>query len=127
MDLDQYKPLFVDKIEPLYRTLEGTVVSIAGTFNAWEGWTRDRIEAAIFDHGGTYQRSPDNCHILVCGEDAGEAPLRAHATYASVSVMTAAGFERLLSKAPKDHPLWSEPKVFPKESDRVIQESYGSF
>jgi hypothetical protein len=102
--------------------LSGARVSFAGEFPY--GWNLGQFISAVESCDGIYQRSPINCHLLVCGEDAGDRPMRARDSNPDVFIWTLERFADELRRAkllPDKHP-WLFPQFI-----TLKHESYGSF
>jgi NAD-dependent DNA ligase len=102
--------------------LSGAKVSFAGEFPSY--MNQDTFKSMIEACDGTYQRSPINCHLLVCGEDAGERPMRAREANPDVLIWSYETFKIKLNASKRPENL--EPYLFP--GFVIIKgETYGSF
>lgn len=101
----------------------GLVVSIAGDVPS--PWSKDGLIETIKDCGGTFQRSPENVHVLIIGDDPGDRPMRAQATNPEVRQIYIDTFYSLVRRY--DKPIIANPRIFPGQEDRERQTTYGSF
>ena len=100
----------------------GLVVSIAGEPTSYQ---KESLIAEIERQGGIYQRSPENVHVLVIGDDPGDRPWRAKQANPDLYVLYADFFWATARN--RKTPIVANPRLFPGQEDRERETTYGSF